>query len=370
MSGDKLKVVAAGDAWVPVATMMEYLRKDLAPYELEFTTYEVEIVAPGGRGESSRLRPMVDDALIEEYEGDPQDLIGRIANADILLTHLAPVTEKVIGSAPKLIAIGCTRSDPVSVNVQAATKHGIPVFHAKGRSAEPVADYAIGMMLTISRNICRAHAFVRSGQWERYTLDPEIDCANYVAHFQGLRLAGSTVGIIGYGKIGRGVARRLRGWDVELLVYDPYVQAEDLEYGRKVDLATLLREAQFITIHVPPTPETKHMIRAEQIALMRQDAYLVNTARGSVVDQEALYEALREKKIAGAALDVYEVDPLPGNSRLLDLDNVVLTPHTAGMVTNVADVSCSLVTVNLGKFLRGEPFENLTNPGYAEYGPK
>jgi phosphoglycerate dehydrogenase-like enzyme len=362
-----LKILAVGDAWVPVATMVEYLRRDLVPFELEFITYEVEIVAPGGRGESSRLRPTVDDPLVEEYEGDPQDLIDGIGDVDILFTHLAPVTQKVLEAAPRLIAIGCTRSDPVSVNVQVATERGIPVFHAKGRSAEPVADYAIAMMLAVSRNICRADAFVRSGRWERYTLDPNVDCANYLTHFQGPRLAGSTVGIIGYGKIGRRVAKRLRGWDVNLLVYDPYVKDEDLEYGRKVELSTLLREAQFITIHVPPSPHTQHLIGAEQIALMRQDAYLVNTARGSVVDQEALYEALREKRIAGAALDVYEVDPLPSNSLLLDMDNVVLTPHAAGMVTTVADVSCSLVTVNLGKFLRGESFENLINPHYTEH---
>ncbi len=363
----RLRILVVGDAWVPVATMVEYLRKDLIPYELGFTTYEVEIVAPGGRGESSRLRPEVDDPLVEEYEGDPQDLIDHIGDVDILFTHLAPVTERVIEAAPKLMAIGCTRSDPVSVNAQAATERGIPVFHAKGRSAGPVADYAIAIMLAVSRNICRAHAFVRSGKWERYTLDPNTDCGGYLTRFQGPRLTGSIVGIIGYGKIGRRVAERLRGWDVDLLVYDPYVKDEDLEHGRKAELSTLLREAQFITIHVSPTPETQHMIGAEQIALMRQDAYLVNTSRGSVIDQKALYEALREKKIAGAALDVYEVDPLPSNSLLLDLDNVVLTPHTAGMVTGVADVSCSLVTVSLGKFLRGEPFENLLNPRYAEH---
>jgi D-3-phosphoglycerate dehydrogenase len=204
-------------------------------------------------------------------------------------------------------------------------------------------------------------------RWERYTLDPNVDCGAYLTRFQGARLAGSTVGVIGYGKIGRQVAKRLRGWDVTLLVYDPYVKDEDLEYGRQVDLSTLLREAQFITLHVPPTPETQHLIGAEQFALMRGDAYLVNTARGSVVDQKALVEALREKRIAGAALDVYEVDPLPSNSPLLDLENVILTPHQAGMIRDVADVSCRLVTMNLGRFLRGEAFENLINPRYAEY---
>ncbi len=152
----KLGILAVGDSWVPVATMVAHLRRDLAPYKLEFLTDEVEIVAPGGRGESGRLRPEIDDPLVEEYEGDPQVLIDRIGDVEILFTHVAPVTRRVIETGRRLMAIGCTRSDPVSVNVQAATEHGIPVFHAKGRSAEPVADYAVAMMLSLSRNICRS----------------------------------------------------------------------------------------------------------------------------------------------------------------------------------------------------------------------
>jgi D-3-phosphoglycerate dehydrogenase len=360
---DRLRALVVGDSWLPVAPMVEHLTRDLDPIQLDLVTHEMhgpmvgmgETVVPGS-------------GRVIEYVGDPQELLDLMSGVNVLFVHGAPVTREVLLAGGDLIAIGVARSDPVSVDVEAATKLGLPVFNAKGRSAQPVADLTIGLMLAVGRRMVSSDAFVRQGLWESLTLDPATDAIQLVTtRFRGSRLAGSTVGIIGFGKIGRLVARRLTGWDVDLFVYDPYVDQEAMGDARKVDLDTLLRTCKFITLHVPPSNETKGLIGARELALMRPDACLINCSRGSVVDQAALCAALRDNQIFGAGLDVYEEEPLPSSSPLLKLENVVLTPHLGGVVLGFPEIGSSLVTRNLGRFLRRESFENLLNPEYAEY---
>lgn len=183
---------------------------------------------------------------------------------------------------------------------------------------DSVAEFALGLMLSLLKNLPRFDTAVRAGRWDRFPMH---------------NLCGKTVGIVGFGRIGRRLARLLQGFDVTLLVYDPYVSADAVTAAgmTPVSLETLLRESDVVSLHLPATPQTRHLINGDTLALMKPTACLVNTARGALVDETALYEALTTGKLAGAALDVYESEPVTADNPLFRLDNVVLAPHAAAL---------------------------------------
>ena len=204
-----------------------------------------------------------------------------------------------------------------AIDVPAATRHGVVVCTAVGANHEAVADYAVSLMCALQRGLLRNHRLITGGQWK--------------TEFRpGLWRA--TVGIVGLGRIGQAVARRCRGFAMTILAYEPYPDRDFVrEYGVElVSLEELLRRADLVTLHCPATPENRHLINHERLALMKPTAHLVNTARGSLVDEAALHEALATGRIAGAGLDVFEKEPL-FDSALFGLDNVVLSPHVAGI---------------------------------------
>ncbi|MEM0053537.1 MAG: 2-hydroxyacid dehydrogenase [Nitrososphaeria archaeon] len=295
---------------------------------------------------------------IKEYIGSPKQLVKEIDDADILVVNYAPVTEEVMDADKNLKLIGVTRGGPVNVDLQAATKRGIFVVNAPERTVDAVADFTIGLMIAEARNLARAYHMLKTGKVLK--INPRLFGD---AIIQGIELPGKTLGIIGFGRIGRAVAVRAKGFDMRMLAYDPYVKEDEFRsYGvEPVDLETLLRESDFVSIHVRLTKETEHMIGENELRMMKKTAYLINTSRGKVVDEKALYKALKEKWIAGAALDVVEEEPISPTNPLLELDNVTITPHIAGLTQEVPLKSALIIADEIMKYIRGERLSRLVN---------
>src|SRR5699024_943887 len=247
-------------------------------------------------------------------------LLEAVKEADALLVRSATrVDAEVYAAAQQLKVVARAGVGLDNVDVPAATSAGVMVINAPTSNITSAAELAIALILASLRNLGRADASVKAGRWERKQL-------------AGVELLGKTVGVVGFGRIGQLVAERLAPFGVELLAYDPYVHhARAAELGaRVVELDELMREADVLTVHMPKTPETTGLIGAEQFALAKPSLHVVNAARGGLIDEEALHEALTTGRIAAAALDVYSSEP-PAESgtaaKLLELDNVTLTPH-------------------------------------------
>ena len=274
-------------------------------------------------------------------------------DAEIVLGLFCPFSATGMDVFANLRLIGVARAGVENIDLRAATERGILVVNVMGRNAEAVSDFAIGLLLSEARNIARAHYALKNGIWRKeFSNSPHIP-----------ELKGKTVGIVGFGHIGRLVAQKLRGFDVRILVYDPFVQPDDVEAygGQLVNKETLFSEADFVTLHARLTPESRGLVGRSELARMKPTAYLINTARSGLVDTEALIEALREKRIAGAALDVFDVEPLPPDHPLLKLDNVTLTSHLAGTTREALTRSPYLLVEEVTRVIDGIPTPALKN---------
>jgi D-3-phosphoglycerate dehydrogenase len=239
-----------------------------------------------------------------------------------------------------------------NVDLKAATERGVYVSNTPGVLSDAVAELTIALMLALSRRLIEAHAYVKSRRWTELSDFP-----------LGIDLSGKTLGIIGLGQIGMEVAKRASALRMAILYYD-VVRREDAERLYEAEhssLENLLKDSDFITLHVPLAPRTEKLIGRSQLALMKPTAYLINTARGKVVDQAALWEALKERRIAGAALDVYEVEPIARDEPLLQLDNVILTPHIASATAETRTKMALTAADDVIRVLKGEKPLNLVN---------
>lgn len=348
-----MKILIAGDDFIPAILFQKCLEERLSKIvkDLEFRTFDI-----GLEGIPRKKLPDVN-----EYWGRPQDLIKRIKDIEILIVSFAPVTKQVIAAGKRLRLIGCSRGGPVNVNIEAATSQGIPVINTPGRNADAVADFTFGLILALVRNIPKAEIFVRSGKWK----NPKEDTFEKPT---GPELSGRTIGIIGFGEVGSRVGLRATGFKMNILVHDPYIPREKVESigGKIVDLKTLLSESDIVTLHLRLPTGVKGFIGAEQLAWMKKTAYLINTSRGAAIDEKALYNALKKRQIAGAALDVYEKEPISSNNPLLKLDNIILTPHVAGISTDVPVRSCRMLAEDVERFLKGEKPLHVVNPSVLE----
>ncbi len=258
------------------------------------------------------------EVIYREYPSE-EELIELIKDVDAVIVRSKPmVTRRVIEAATKLKVIGRAGVGLDNIDLEAAKEKGIAVLNAPSAPTISVAELTIGLMLALLRKIAFADRKLREGVWAKK------QCL-------GTELRGKTLGVIGMGRIGTEVARiAYHGFKMKIIYYDVRRCPAEIEKelnAKCVDLDTLLREADIVTIHVPLLPQTRHLINEEKLKLMKKTNILVNTARGGVVDTKALVKALREGWIAGAALDVFEEEPLPPNHPLTQLDNVVLTPH-------------------------------------------
>lgn len=294
---------------------------------------------------------------------DSSEFIEKIKKdgIDVLIVESDFVDEDVINSC-NLKIIGSCRATPYNVDVEAATQKGIPVFFTPGRNADAVADLTVALIFAQLRRLTEIDRLLKSG---KFFVEIEEDLANLYSRFGGLELKGKNIGIVGLGRIGYGVAKRLRfGFGVNILVYDPYVPDERIKKveGKRVELKTLLKESDVVTLHVSATPEAEKLIGAEEIALMKPTAYFINTSKALATDEDALYEALKNKKIAGAGLDVFNVEPVDSDNRFLKLDNVTVTPHIAGQTVDVVRHQSIMIAESIAGWLEKKEPKYLKNP--------
>ena len=290
---------------------------------------------------------------LKEYMGEPDDIVAFIGDAPILVTHLAPLSAAMMDRLPALKLVVVSRGGPVNIDVGAARERGIKVVNTPGRNASAVAEFAIGAILAQTRMITRGHDALRRGDW-RGDL--------YRADLTGEELSEMTVGVVGYGHIGSRVVRILKAFGCRILVCDPYVQlsVEDLRDGVvQVDLDRVLAQSDVVTLHPRVTEETKGMIGAAQFAAMKPGAFFVNTARGPLVDYQALYDALVSNHLRGAAIETFAVEPVPPDWPLLQLENVTLTPHIAGASVKTVKVAARTAAEEVRRYLNGEALVNL-----------
>jgi D-3-phosphoglycerate dehydrogenase / 2-oxoglutarate reductase len=299
---------------------------------------------------------------IEKRGPDAEPVLPEILEAEksteVLLVLFAPVSASAMDALPCLRLIGAARAGLENVDVEAATSRGIAVLHLMGRNAHAVSDFVVGMMLSEARNIARAHASIKAGAWRK-----EFPNSGSIPE-----LVRKTVGIIGFGYIGRLAAKKMSGFETRLLVYDPFVP-DDVVRSHGATPASkdeLLRQADFVTIHARLTESNKGFIGRQELDLMKPTSILINTARAGLIDEDALFDALSQRRIAGAALDVFWTEPLPEGSRWLGLDNVTLTTHIAGTTSDALRNSPYLLVNDMNKLLLGHCPEFIVNPEVLE----
>jgi glyoxylate reductase len=311
------------------------------------------------------IRERFDVEVWPEYGPPPkEEIIRKVRGVDALVTLLSDkIDAEVFEAAPKLKIVAQMAVGYDNIDVAEATKRGIYVTNTPGVLTETTADFAWALLLAVARRVVEADKYVRTGQW-KVSWHPSM--------LLGRDVYGATLGIIGAGRIGRAVARRAKGFNMKIIYYDvvPMPPEDEKELGaRLVDLDTLFREADFISIHVPLTKETYHLVNEDKLKLMKKTAYLINNSRGPVVDEKALYKALKEGWIAGAALDVFEREPTPMDNPLLKLDNVVVAPHISSASYETRSRMAEMVAENLVAFFEGRQPPNLVNPEVLKIRP-
>ncbi|MCQ0987889.1 2-hydroxyacid dehydrogenase [Jiella marina] len=286
---------------------------------------------------------------LKEYQGSADATVEMIGDAELLVTHLAPLSRAMFERLPKLKFVAVSRGGPVNIDMAAARDAGVRVVNTPGRNASAVAEFTLGAIIAETRNITRGHDSLRADTW-RGDL--------YRADRTGRELSEMTVGVVGYGAIGTRVVRLLRAFGCRILVADPYVQLsrEDADASvEHVNLEKLLDESDVVTLHCRVTEETTKIMNAETFARMKPDATLVNTARGPLVDYDALTETLQSGRLRGAMLETFAVEPVPPDWPLLKLPNVTLTPHIAGASVKTVSYAAEQAAEEVRRFLAGEP---------------
>jgi D-3-phosphoglycerate dehydrogenase len=295
-------------------------------------------------------------AILEWREGsgrDPAELSPLLAQAEAWIVAFHPITRETLAGAPRLRLIAKHGVGVDNIDIGAATKRGIVVAIAPGANDQAVAELTLALLLSLLRRIPEANASVRAGRWER---------------FLGFGLTGKTLGILGLGRVGQGVARRAKGFGVELLGADPrWPEEAAREIGiRRVDRDALFTHSDIISLHLPLTPETEGFIGEDEIARMKDGVWIVNTSRGRIVQEKAIYEALVKGKVAGYATDVFETEPPMGNP-LVELPNVVATPHIGTYTRESLRLMGERCADAVLRVLRGERPEFVVNPDvYAQ----
>ena len=295
------------------------------------------------------IRLLRDRGFEVEVDGD-SNLADTIGGYDAIIVRSATkLTGDLIERADRLKVIGRAGVGIDNVDVDAATRRGIVVANAPESTVVSAAEHTVGLLVALTRNIPQAHAALKQGRWERKT-------------YAGVELAGKTLGVLGFGRIGQQVARRAAGLGMHVVAYDPFVSPErfrELGVERVEDEDGVYEAADFITLHLPLTDETRASIDAKAFARMRDGVRIVNAARGELVDEAALLEALRSGKVAGAALDVFSEEPYTGP--LLELDNVVVTPHLAASTEEAQDRAGVIIAEQVAAALEGGLVSNAVN---------
>ena len=298
---------------------------------------------------------------------DKSFLKAKIENLDpeILVVDATTIDREVIDAAKSLRMIHCTRGNPVNIDSAYCREKGILVGRSPARNANAVTEFTFGLMINITRKIYQANRqlhqreFLCDETWETKIKkpvediiwnSPDIPKIPYM-EFQSYELAGKTLGLVGFGAIGRMIAEKAKAFDMKVVAYDPYVtQIDDASHIRLVSLDELAEAADIISLHAKETPETVNMINKDFFSKMKDGSYLINTSRGKLVDRYSLIEALKKGKLAGAAIDVYDYEPLSKDDPLLDVENLFLTPHIGGASRDVVRHHSIATVKNIGAY--------------------
>ena len=293
--------------------------------------YKVLVTDASIRPEGLEMLEAVASLTILQSYSPEAEVVRAVQGADAILARTSVISEAVIRASPKLKIVSRHGVGVDNVDVDACTRHGVMVTITGDANSQAVSEHAFSCFLAVARKVTLANRHVREGEWNRDL-------------FIGIELYGKVLGIIGLGRIGTRLAKQAAGFDMEVLAYDPYLDAGAVQNSNVtlVDLPTLLQRADFISLHLPLTTETRHIIGVAELAAMKPAAILVNTARGGLIDEAALYQALINEVIAGVALDVFEQEPLPEGHPLTKLDNILLSPHVAGQTEE------SLIRMSVG----------------------
>lgn len=285
-------------------------------------------------------------------------LIKALADVSVLVTEVDLVRDYSFAKAPDLKVISCCRGTPVNINVEAATKHGVPVLTTPGRNADAVADLAVLFMLALLRHLLPLAGILREDG------DGMEKLARAFTQYRGAELWGKTVGLVGLGAIGRAVASRLLPFGARVIAFDPYISRTYADEAGVVlsDLDDLLQNADIVSLHAVVTDDTAGMIGKREFGLMKDGAYFVNVARSALTDEQALYDALRDGHLAGAALDVFDDEPPGPTHPLLTLPNVIATPHIGGSTTEVVSHQSLIAVADLVKLIEGQRPLHCVNP--------
>lgn len=339
-----MKILAVGDSYMPPRYFRQAFSSLEADHKVEYFQVEEREFTPSS---PSELR-------VKEYQGVPSELCEHMAGVEALVVQGAPVTDEVLDTSRELQIVGCARGGPVNVDVEAVSARRLPLVNTPGKNAEAVADQTIAFLIMLARGFPTAERFLDEG----HQLKDNWEGAKFI----GSDLRRHTLGLIGFGLIGHQVARRALPFGMRVLVYDPYTDIGDIAGATQVQsLDELLGEADFVSLHARVTKDNVNMFDSATFAKMKPGSYFVNTARETLVDEDALDAALESGHLAGAALDVVRQSAVQGRHRFLRHPNVVMTPHMGGATHETLLQGAEMIADELRRFSAGEPLCYLVN---------
>ncbi len=338
----RVRILAVGDSYMPT----RYFREAFAGLEgaHQLTYADADETSPYAPETPSERR-------LAEYLGSPRALAADLAGVEVLAVQGAPITAEVLAAGSGLRLLACARGGPVNVDLDAVSARGLPLINTPGKNSEAVADLTLAFLVMLARGMPRAVQFLKDGRRVRDNWEG--------ARFMGADLRDHTLGLVGYGQVGQRVARRARAFGMSVLVYDPYVHADGHE--QVSELEELLSRSDFVSLHARATPATERLIDARAMASMKAGAILVNTARESLLDEDALDAALESGRLGGAGLDVFDSPPAGERSRLLRHENVVLTPHIGGATRETLRQGAEMLAADIARFAAGEPLHHVVD---------
>lgn len=334
---EPLSILIIGDRFMTHQLFQEALERHLASIQRRGFYKVAETAWPDD--------PLKDVEEVHEGVGDVDAMVSQLRDVDIIVTDYGAVTRRMIEAAPRLKLIACARGGPVSINMTAASEKGIPVLHLPGRNSRAVAEFTFGLVFCQLKKIAECHADMKRGVWRG-------DC--YRFENAPRELPGLIAGLVGFGSVGRLLAPMLQAVGMRVLAHDPFVDTQCLHEAQvsPVSLSALLAQSDVVSLHARLTAENTGMMGESQFRMMKPSAHLINTARGGLVDHKALYVALKEKRIAGAALDIYDTEPIDIHHPLLEFGNVTCTPHIAGASQETARRSADMLARKVAAHLQ------------------
>jgi D-3-phosphoglycerate dehydrogenase len=343
----KARILVVGDAFCPSSVLREAFAALESAHHI---SYGDVVDEPGWAPVTPSER------RISEYMGSPRQVIDMLDGHEVLVVQGAPVTEGVLDADPRLRLICCARGGPVNVDVQAATDRSIPVVTTPGKNADAVAELTIAFLIMLARRLPEVIRYVEGGG--------EFAHDNYEgARWFGHDLSGKVLGLVGYGQVGRRVAIRALAFGMRVVAFDPFVEpgAMTADGAEPIAFDSLLRIADFVSLHARAGADNRHLIGSDEVARMKPGAYLVNTARQSLVDEAALVAGLASGQLAGLAVDLVSPSPASGRHPLLGHPNVIVTTHIGGATYETVRHAGEMAAAEIARFLGGEPLVNVAD---------